>query len=268
MRRGRRTAAGLGDVASRWESDDRRFLGEAFASAGLGPDQFSIQNAEGDPATQQAQAEQAIADGAEVLLIVTLDSDSGGAIIENARSQDVSVVDYDRLTTGDVAADFYVSFDNVAVGKTMGQAMEAELADFDGVPNVMILDGSPTDNNATLFSDGYMSIAQPYFDDGTWNLVDKQAVPDWDNAQAQTIAEEILAAADNQVDAAIVANDGMAGGVISALEAQGLDGIPVTGQDGTVSAIQNILLGDQLMTVYKPVKSEAFAAVETRRLAV
>ena len=254
----------LPDSASspRWENDDRRFLAEAFEEAGLSADQYSILNAEGDAATQQTQAEQAITDGAEVLLMVNLDSGSGAAIIDNARSQGVSVIDYDRLTTEGEGADYYVSFDNVAVGETMGAAMEAELSDFDGVPNVMILDGGPTDNNATLFAEGYMSFAQPHFDDGTWNLVDKQAVPDWDNVQAQTIAEQILTAAGNDVDAAIVANDGMAGGVISALKAQGINGIPVTGQDATVGGVQNILVGDQLMTVYKAVKAEAFAAAD------
>ena len=254
----------LPDSASsaRWENDDRRFFEQAFQDGGLSEDQYTIQNAEGDAATQQTQAEQAITDGASVILMVNLDSGSGAAIIDNARSQGVQVIDYDRLTTEGEGADFYVSFDNVAVGETMGTAMEEALADFDGTPNLMILDGGPTDNNATLFAEGYMNIAQPHFDDGSWNLVDKQAVPEWDNVQAQTLAEQILTAAGNEVDAAIVANDGMAGGVIAALKAQGINGIPVTGQDATVGGIQNILAGDQLMTVYKPVEDEALAAAE------
>ena len=254
----------LPDSASsaRWENDDRRFFEEAFTDAGLSSDDFLILNAEGDAATMQTQAEQAITDGATVLLMVNLDSGSGAAIIDNARSQGVQVIDYDRLTVEGEGADYYVSFDNVAVGETMGAAMEAALAGFDGVPNVMILDGGPTDNNATLFAEGYMSFAQPHFDDGSWNLVDRQAVPDWDNVQAQTLAEQILTSAGNEVDAAIVANDGMAGGVIAALQAQGINGIPVTGQDATVGGIQNILVGDQYMTVYKAVRAEAFAAAE------
>ncbi len=249
-------------TSARWENDDRRFFEEAFAAAGLASDQYLILNAEGDASTMQTQAEQAITDGATVLLMVNLDSGSGAAIIDDARSQGVRVIDYDRLTVEGPGADYYVSFDNVAVGATMGAAMEAALADFDGVPNVMILDGGPTDNNATLFAEGYMSIAQPHFDDGSWNLVARQAVPDWDNVQAQTIAEQILTAAGNDVDAAIVANDGMAGGVIAALQAQGINGIPVTGQDATVGGVQNILVGDQLMSVYKAVRAEAFAAAD------
>ncbi|MFV1990293.1 MAG: sugar ABC transporter substrate-binding protein [Acidimicrobiales bacterium] len=261
---GGKIAVLLPDSASsaRWENDDRRFFEEAFADAGLSSDEYIISNAEGDAATMQTQAEQAITDGATVLLMVNLDSGSGAAIIDNARSQGVAVIDYDRLTIEGPGADYYVSFDNVAVGATMGAAMEAALADFDGVPNVMILDGGPTDNNATLFAEGYMGFAQPHFDDGSWNLVDRQAVPDWDNTQAQVLAEQILTAAGNEVDAAIVANDGMAGGVIAALAAQGINGIPVTGQDATVGGVQNILLGDQLMTVYKAIKAEAFAAAD------
>ncbi len=254
----------LPDSASsaRWENDDRRLLKAAFEEAGLteGED-FTISNAEGDASTMQSQAESAITDGATVLMMVDLDSGSGAAIIDMAREAGAKVIDYDRLTAEGPGADYYVSFDNVAVGINMGRAMEDALADFDGVPNVMILDGGPTDNNATLFAEGYMSVAQPKFDDGTWNLVSKQAVPDWDNAQAQTIAEQILTEANNEVDAAIVANDGMAGGVIAALKAQGLQ-VPVTGQDATEGGIQNILLGDQYMTVYKPINLEANAAAE------
>ena len=174
----------------------------------------------------------------------------------------MKVIDYDRLTVEGDGADYYVSFDNVAVGTLMGESMVEALADFDGVPNVVVLDGGPTDNNATLFGNGYMGAVQEKFDSGEWNLVDRQAVPDWDNVQAQTIMEQILTAAGNEVDGVIVANDGMAGGVIAALQAQGINGIPVTGQDATVGGIQNILLGDQYMTVYKAVKAEAFAAAE------
>ncbi|MFT6943347.1 MAG: D-xylose transport system substrate-binding protein, partial [Nitriliruptoraceae bacterium] len=248
-------------TSARWENDDRRFLSEAFVDAGLADDDFLILNAEGDASTQQTQAEQAITDGASVIMMVNLDSGSGAAIIDNARTQGVQVIDYDRLTIEGPGADYYVSFDNVAVGRLMGEAMVAELGDVDGT-NIVVLDGGPTDNNATLFGNGYMGEIQPLIDAGTWNLVDRQAVPDWDNVQAQTIFEQILTANSNEVDAVVVANDGMAGGVVAALRAQGINGIPVTGQDATVGGIQNILAGDQFMTVYKAVKAEAFAAAE------
>ena len=260
-----RIAVLLPDSASsaRWENDDRRFLQAAFEAAGMveGED-FTISNAEGDAATMQTQAEAALTDGANVIMLVPLDAGSGAAIIDTARAAGAATIDYDRLTTEGDGADFYVSFDNVAVGNNMGEAMVDALADFDGVPNVMILDGGPTDNNATLFAEGYLEFAQPMFDSGAWNLVDRQAVPGWDNQEAQTLAEQILTAAGNEVDAAIVANDGMAGGVIAALTNVGINGIPVTGQDASAGGIQNILRGDQHMTVYKAIRAEANAAAD------
>lgn len=263
MTEGGKIAVLLPDSASsaRWENDDRRFLTAAFVDAGMveGED-FTISNAEGDAATMQTQAEAALTDGATVILMVPLDAGSGAAIIDAAHAAGAVVIDYDRLTTEGDGADYYVSFDNVAVGNKMGESMTEALADFDGVPNVMILDGGPTDNNATLFGNGYMEFAQPKFDAGEWNLVDRQAVDGWDNQEAQNIAEQILTAANNEVDAVIVANDGMAGGVISALTNVGLNGIPVTGQDASAGGLQNILKGDQYMTVYKPIKAEAEAA--------
>lgn len=264
MSEGGKIAVLLPDSASsaRWENDDRRFLKEAFLAAGLTEDDFLILNAEGDAATQQTQAEQAITDGATVLLMVNLDSGSAAAIIDNAHSQGVKVIDYDRLTVEGPGADYYVSFDNVAVGRLMGDAMLEALDGFDGTPNVVLINGGPTDNNATLFREGYYGAVESKFTSGEWSLVDEQAVPDWDNVQAQTIFEQILTANGNEVDAVISANDGMAGGIIASLQAQGLNGIPVTGQDATVGGVQNILIGDQYMTVYKAVKAEAFAAAE------
>jgi D-xylose transport system substrate-binding protein len=258
-----RIAVLLPDSASsaRWENDDRRFLKESFEAAGLVEGEgFTISNAEGDAATMQTQAEAALTDGATVLLMVPLDAGSGAAIIDAAHAADAKVIDYDRLTTEGDGADYYVSFDNEAVGEAMGTSMAEALADFDGVPNVVVLDGGPTDNNATLFGNGYMSVAQPKFDDGEWNLVDRQAVDGWDNQEAQSIMEQILTAANNEVDAVIVANDGMAGGAISALTNVDLNGIPVTGQDASVGGMQNIVKGDQFMTVYKAIKAEAEAA--------
>lgn len=246
--------------SSRWENDDRRFLSEAFDAAGV---EYTIVNAEGDARQQQTQAEQAITNGATVLLMVNLDSGSGNAIIENARAADVKVIDYDRLTIEGDGADFYVSFDNEAVGKLQGEGLVAAV-DAAGLtkPNVAVLNGSPTDNNATLFANGYNGVIKPKFDSGEWTLVDDQSVPDWDNQQALVIFEQILTAANGKVDAAIAANDGLANSAISALKSQGHKPIPLTGQDATVEGIQNILAGDQSMTVYKAIKAEAQAAAD------
>jgi D-xylose transport system substrate-binding protein len=251
----------LPDSASsaRWEADDRRFLSAAFDAAGV---EYSIVNAEGDARTQLTQAEQAITNGARVLLMVNLDSASGAAIIELARENGVQIIDYDRLTIEGPGADFYVSFDNESVGRLQGEGLVAavEAAGLEAPVRVAVLNGSPTDNNATLFANGYNSVIDPLFESGEWVEVADQSVPDWDNQQALVIFEQMLTAANGEIDAAIAANDGLAGAVIAALQNQGLPFIPVTGQDATVGGIQNILAGRQSMTVYKAIRAQAEAA--------
>lgn len=265
----------LPDSASsaRWENDDRRFLTEAFEEAGV---DFSIENAEGDPQTQISLAEQAITNGADVLMFVNLDSGSGAAIIQLARDAGIPVIDYDRLTIEGPGADYYVSFNNEAVGQLQGEglvaAVEAQYGEDlsmgdlgeDGLLDVAVLNGSPTDNNATLFKNGYDSVINPFFEDeeSGWNEVDDQSVPNWDNQEALVIYEQILTAEGGDVDATIAANDGLAQAVITARQAQGLDPIPLTGQDATVGGIQQILAGWQSMTVYKAIRQQAGAAAE------
>ncbi len=253
----------LPDSASspRWETDDRRFFEQAFTEAGV---EFNIVNAENDARTQQTQAEQAITSGAKVILLVNLDSGSGAAIIAAAREAGVAVVDYDRLTIEGPGADVYVSFDNVQVGKTMGDVLEPLINSQEGTPQVVLLNGGPSDNNSTLFREGYFGVAEPHFNDGSWELVDDQFVPGWDNQEALVLFEQILTAANNEVTAVFAANDGLAGAVISAFKSAGIDpgdaGIPISGQDATAGGIQNVLAGDQAMSVYKPIKAEAEAA--------
>lgn len=267
---GRKTTAAAADAgsiavllpdsqsSSRWENDDRKFLSAAFDAAGV---KYTIVNANGDKELQQTQAEQALTNGAKVILLVDLDAGSGNAIIDSARKAGAKVIDYDRLTTGGQGADFYVSFDNVAVGKLQGQGLvDAVKAAGIKNPKVAELNGSPTDNNATLFKQGYDSVLQPLYDSKDWTKVADESVPDWDNQKALTIFEGILTKQNGKVDAAVAANDGLAGAVITALSNQGLKPIPVTGQDATVAGIQNILAGKQSMTVYKAIKAEANGA--------
>jgi D-xylose transport system substrate-binding protein len=243
----------------RWETVDRPSLQQAFEAAGV---EVEIQNAEGDKATQQQQAEQAITNGAKVLLLVNLDSGSGAAIAASAKSQDVKVIDYDRLTLDTDATDYYVSFDNEQVGKLQGEGLVDCMGDKQGA-EVAVLNGSPTDNNATLFKQGYDSVINPKFDSGDWKEIDDQSVPDWDNQKALTIFEQILQANGNMVDGVLAANDGLGGAVISILEGNGRAGdVPVTGQDATVEGLQNILAGTQCMTVYKSATMEANALAE------
>jgi D-xylose transport system substrate-binding protein len=254
-----RVAVLLPDTKSsvRWETADRPLLKAAFDQAGV---PVTISNAQGDKSTQQQQAEQAITNGAKVLLLVNLDSGSGAAIEANAKSQGVKVIDYDRLTLKG-QADYYVSFDNVAVGKLQGQGLVDCLNDKKvSNPKIAELNGSPTDNNATLFKQGYDSVLDPLYKSGKATKVADQSVPDWDNQKALTIFEQMLQKENNQIDGVLAANDGLGNAAISAIKQRKLDQIPVTGQDATAEGIQNILAGDQCMTVYKAIKAEADAA--------
>lgn len=245
----------------RWEYDDRRFLTEALTAADL---PYTIVNAQGDAANQQVQAAQALAEGASVLVLVNLDSTSGAAIIAAARATGARVVDYDRLTIEGPGADIYVSVDGYAVGAAMGAAVEPLInALGKAAPQVVQLNGAPTDNNATLVRLGYASLAQPYYDAGQWRLAGDAAVPGWDEVAARSIFAQLLAeAGDDGVDAVFAANDGLADAVVATLQAEGLAPILVSGQDATVTGLQNILAGWQSMTVYKPLRAEAEAAVD------
>jgi D-xylose transport system substrate-binding protein len=244
----------------RWEQVDRPLLQKAFQSAGV---PVQIQNAQGDKSTQQQQAEQAITNGAKVLLLVNLDSGSGAAIEANAASHNVKVIDYDRLTLNSPNAAYYVSFDNTQVGKLQGEGLVSCLQK-DGVakPRIAELNGSPTDNNATLFKNGYDSVLKPLYSSGKAVKVADQSVPDWDNQKALTIFEQMLQKTGNKIDGVLAANDGLGNAVVSALKSRKLKQIPVTGQDATLQGIQNILNGDQCMTVYKAIQKEADAAAK------
>jgi D-xylose transport system substrate-binding protein len=239
----------------RWESFDRPLLQAAFKSAGV---PVTIDNAQGDKSTQQQQAEQLITNGAKVLLLVNLDSGSGAAIEANAASRGVKVIDYDRLTLKGQAA-YYVSFDNVKVGELQGKGLVKCLGSA-AKPAIAELNGSPTDNNATLFKQGYDSVLKPLYSSGKATKVADQSVPDWDNQKALTIFEQMLQKSSNKIDGVLAANDGLGNSAISAIKARKLKQLPVTGQDATPQGIQNILSGDQCMTVYKAVKKEADAA--------
>jgi D-xylose transport system substrate-binding protein len=258
------TSVGKGEVAVllpdtqssvRWEQFDRPYLDKAFTAAGIS---HTIVNAQGDPSTQKTQAEQAITNGAKVILLVDLDPGSGAAIIASAHAKGVKVIDYDRLTLGG-GADFYVSFDNQRVGQLQGQGLVKCLAG-QSKPVVAELNGSPTDNNATLFAKGYNSVLNPLYASGKLAKGPNQSVPNWDNQQALTIFEQMLQQTNNKINGVLSANDGLANSVISAITARKLKSIPVTGQDATAAGIDHILAGQQCMTVYKAVKKESSAA--------
>ncbi|MER7269600.1 substrate-binding domain-containing protein [Micromonospora sp. WMMD712] len=246
--------------SARWEGADRKFLEAAFKAANV---EYDIQNAQGDKTAFQTIADQMITNGVTTLMIVNLDSGTGKAVLDKAKSQGVATIDYDRLTLGG-SAQYYVSFDNEAVGKLQGEGLAKCLTD-KGVKNPAIayLNGSPTDNNATLFKNGYDSVLKPKFDSKEYTKVADDSVPDWDSTQAATIFEQQYTKASGKIDGVLAANDGLGNAAISVLKKNKLNGkVPVTGQDATVQGLQNILAGDQCMTVYKAVKKEADAAAE------
>jgi D-xylose transport system substrate-binding protein len=245
----------LPDSASsaRWETADRKYLTEAFTAAGVESD---IQNAGGDKAKFATLCDQMINEGVKALMIVNLDSPTGAACETKAAAQGIKTIDYDRLTLGG-GATYYVSFDNVAVGTAQGEGLVKCLGDAGTkTGGIVLLNGSPTDNNATLFKQGYEAAIKA----AGYTIAADQSVPDWDNTKAGTIFEQMFTKESDfvGVDAA---NDGLGGAVIAVLAKNKLAGkVPVTGQDATDTGLQNVLLGTQCMTVYKAIKKEADAA--------
>lgn len=244
--------------SARWATADLKYLTDAFKAAGVDAD---IQNAQGDKTQFQTIADQMITSGVNVLVIVNLDSGSGKAVLDKAKAQGIATIDYDRLTLGG-GADFYVSFDNVKVGQLQGEGLQKCLTDKNKAKaNIAFLNGSPTDNNATLFKEGAVKALKAKTDSGDYKVVADQAVPDWDNQQAGTIFEQMYTDNGGKIDGVLAANDGLGNAAIAILKKNKANGtVPVTGQDATDQGLQNVLAGDQCMTVYKAVKKEADAA--------
>jgi D-xylose transport system substrate-binding protein len=245
--------------SQRWSTDDPKFLKAAFDAAGI---QVDIQNAQNDKTAFQTIADGMISSGVKVLMIANLDSGTGKAVLDKAKKSGIATIDYDRLTLNG-GADYYVSFDNVKVGELQGQGLVDCLTAKKAVkPVIAELNGSPTDNNATLFKQGYDSVLKPKYDSGDYIKGPDDSVPEWDNTQAGTIFEQQLTK-NKAIKGVLAANDGLGNAAIGVLKKNKLNGqVPVTGQDATVQGLQNILTGDQCMTVYKAIKKEADAASE------
>jgi D-xylose transport system substrate-binding protein len=263
-------AAGKGSIAvilpdtvssARYTEFDAPYLSQALATAGLTPSQYSVVNAQGSDSTELSDAQEAITKGASVLIMDPLDSGVGASIESYAKSHGVAVIDYDRLTLGGSRAD-YVSFNNVAVGTLIGQGFVAcATADHVTKPNVLVMKGAPTDNNATLFAQGYLAVLQPHFADGSYVNVGEPAGT-WDPPTAETEFQQQFTAHKN-INSVLTPNDENAAPIIHYLQTQGVKAntFPVTGQDATLVGLQNILSGFQCGTVYKPIYLEAQAAV-------
>ncbi|MCU1486875.1 MAG: D-xylose-binding periplasmic protein [Actinomycetia bacterium] len=248
-------------TSARYESFDRPYLEQAFKAAGLSASDFKIDNAHGSAQTMQTQAEADITQGATVLLVDAIDSGSGAAIEAAAEAKGVKVIDYDRLVKGGSKDRIYVSFDNVKVGNLIGQG-EIDCIDSWKVdkPNILIMDGDPSDNNAKLFAQGYNDILKPKFDSGDYVKVGEPAGT-WTPAVAATTFDQQYTAHKN-INAVVTPNDDNANAVIASLQKLNIPAktFPTTGQDASLSGLQNILKGYQCGTVYKPIYLEAQAA--------
>jgi D-xylose transport system substrate-binding protein len=256
-------AAILPDTVSstRYVEFDAPYLKKSFELAGLKPSQFVIQNALGVDATEYADAQADITKGASVLIMDPLDSGVGAKIESYAKSHGVPVIDYDRLTLGG-SRKYYVSFNNVHVGILLGDGLASCIAAWHVTkPNVIVMHGAPTDNNATLFADGYDSVLAPYFSSKKWTDVDNPAGT-WTPTVALTEFEAAYTAHPN-ANAVLMPNDENGAPIIHYLQTRGIkpDTFPVTGQDATLTGLQNIISGYQCGTVYKPIYLEAQAAV-------
>ncbi|MCT2583993.1 sugar ABC transporter substrate-binding protein [Actinophytocola gossypii] len=245
--------------SARWEGFDKPMLEEALRAEGLDPD---IQNAQGDVQKFSTLADGMINAGVKVLIIASINSEVGGTVAQKANAQGIPTIDYDRLNLGG-SSEYYVSFDNVKVGELQGQGMADALADAPDGAEIIEIEGAPTDNNATLFHQGQRNILDPLYESGKFELVQSQAIDDWDNQTGGVTFEQILTGNGGNVDGVVAANDGLAGAVITILKKNGLNGkVPVTGQDATADGLKAILAGDQYMTVFKPIKEEAEATAK------
>jgi D-xylose transport system substrate-binding protein len=221
-------------------------------------------NANQDANAQLSQAEAALTNGAQVMVLDPVNSAAAGAIADKAKAQGVPVIAYDRLILNSAGVNYYISFDNVEVGKLQAQSLIDKL-NAEGIqdPTIVMINGSPTDNNASLFKQGAHSVFDPLVAAGKLTIAKEYDTPDWSPDQAQTEMQQALTALGNKVDGVYCANDGTASGAIAAMKSAGLSPLPpVTGQDAELAAIQRILVGEQYMTVYKAIKPEAEAAAE------
>jgi D-xylose transport system substrate-binding protein len=262
-------AAGKGSIAvilpdtvtsTRYVEFDAPYLKQAFTAAGLTSSDFTIQNALGKPDTQVSDAQSDITNGASVLIVDPLDSGTGARIESLAKQHGVAVIDYDRLTLGG-SRSYYVSFDNVKVGTVMGQGLVSCVTAWKVKnPQVIVMKGAPTDNNATLFAQGYDAVMAPYFSSKKWTEV-SQPAGTWDPPTALSEFQQQYTA-HKAINTALIPNDENGAPIIHFLQGQGVKAntFPITGQDATLTGLQNILTGYQCGTVYKPIYLEAEAA--------
>ena len=245
---------------TRYEAHDKPEFEAAVQKAC--PDcQILYSNANQDAAAQQQQAEAALTQGANVLVLDAVDAASAASIVTSAKSQGVPVVSYDRLVSN-APIDYYVSYDNQKVGQLQGTALVDKLK-ADGHPTgpIVMINGSPTDSNAAQFKKGAHSV----IDSSGVKVAKEYDTPDWSPDEAQNeMQQAITALGNNGFNGVYAANDGTAGGAIAAMKSAGIDPAtkPTTGQDAELEGIQRIIAGEQYMTVYKATLAETSAAAQ------
>lgn len=243
--------------STRYTLYDAPELKKAFDDAGIKSD---IQNAGGSTAKASQIADAMVGAGVKVILLDSIDATNGAAIEAKADAAGIKVIDYDRVNLGGTAP-YYVSFDNEKVGELQAQTLVDCLGSKSN-PQILEMDGgTDVDNNAVLFAKGAATVFEPLEADGKLTVVSKTTVKGWDKNLAAGLFTQALTANGGKVDGVLAANDDIANAVITVLKNKGLQ-VPVTGQDAGISGLQNILKGDQCMTVFKDVKQEAAAAAK------
>jgi len=237
----------------RWQHDRDFFLAKAKE---LGAE-VEVSACNGDDNLQIAQAENMLAKGVDILVVVPHNGDICATIVNKAHSQGVRVIAYDRLIRN-CDLDLYISFDNERVGQMQAQYLVQRVP----VGNYILIGGAKTDNNAILYHKGQMEVLQPYIDSGKIKIVTDQWATDWQASEAMKHVENALTKT-TDIQAVVASNDGTAGGVIQALGEKGLAGkVLVSGQDADLAACQRVVQGTQTMTIYKPIKPLAEGAAE------
>jgi D-xylose transport system substrate-binding protein len=243
--------------STRYTQYDAPLLTKALKDAGITPD---VQNAQGDKNKFASIAQSMIGEGVKVLIIDSIDAASGAGVEKAADKAGVKVIDYDRVNLGGTAP-YYVSFDNEDVGKLQAQTLLDCLKE-QGVdsPKIIMMDGgTDVDNNAVLFKKG----AHEVLDNSSADIVGEAVVKGWLVQNAAPAFTGALTAAGGQVDGVLAANDDIANAVIGVLKNNNLNGkVVVTGQDSGTEGLQNIVTGQQSMTIFKNVKLEANAAAQ------
>lgn len=236
----------------RWKTDEAAIVAAIEAAGGT----YVSADAQTSPTKQLADIESLITQGVDALIILAQDSAAIGPALDAAADAGIPVVGYDRMIDDPRA--FYLTFDNVEVGRMQAAAVLAAMPE----GNYVMIKGSPVDPNADFLRGGQQEVLQAAIDSGAITIVAEAYTDDWQPANAQRNMEQILTQFDNDVDAVVASNDGTAGGVVAALTAQGLAGIPVSGQDGDMAALNRVAMGTQTVSVWKDSRALGRAAGE------